>query len=376
MANVDVLSQLYNVGAIFAGPSISSGFMFSSGNSGVNLINQIPRAQNAGITYSISRQDVNQLGQLARVDNIITDAPTAQLNMSYYVVDGRAEKSLGFAVDNLTTSIVSGFLDRTTADRNYFLEIAKEGSDAIGSIDSGNNNVVALGNGYISNYSLSAAVGQIPTATVTVDAMNFQTYTGTYNQTSPAIDFNTDTVVSGPRFSLPVAISYTGAAIPSALRPSEVILEIERDSAIGDYSSGVGKINISSYSLSLPINTQTIPALGAFYGRGKKLNPPIPFTISIDALAADVAPGSIADLRCNDSVKTMTLKLKEPGCSATGANALIIQAKGIKLTSRDYSLGIGSAATVRLSFDGQVGGIGDTSRGLFMSGNYATKTGL
>ena len=61
---------------------------------------QLGRVQSANYSFTINRQDVNQFGDLARIDSLVLDPPTVNLDFSYYLADGFNERSLGFFVQN------------------------------------------------------------------------------------------------------------------------------------------------------------------------------------------------------------------------------------------------------------------------------------
>jgi hypothetical protein len=65
--------------------------LFVGGTGNAAATTQIKRVQSANYSFDISRQDVNQYGQLARIDSIILDPPTVSLDFSYYVTDGANE---------------------------------------------------------------------------------------------------------------------------------------------------------------------------------------------------------------------------------------------------------------------------------------------
>ena len=361
---VDVISQIYNVAAMFAS---------STPATGVQTLTQIPRVQNVGVQFNVPRQDVQIIGQMDRIDNIIASAPEVTCNIDYIALDGKAEDVLGFSTKNLNTTFISGFLDKTTDEKNYYLLLAREGYDAIGSTDSTNNNVVALGNGYVTNYSLNMSVGDVPRSSVSISAHNFATYNGTSGKANPAISPETDALIGANPFTLPTAVAYTGTAIPSSLRSAELFLSLPSDASVGDYMSGAGKIHVNSVGISLPINRTPITELGHFYPIAKKYTPPTPITVSIDGLAGDVSEDSIAALRCNDGTYNFRVNMCKPNCGGmTGTPSMIWDVKGVKLDSRDFSIGVGGgAATVRLTFSTQASAIGtNTSRGIFMSGAW------
>ena len=64
-----------------------------------------------------------------------------------------------------------------------------------------------------------------------------------------------------------------------------------------------------------------------------------------------------------------TVTLKQKGTAGTaGDKAIEFKLKGLKIDSESMSSSIGSNKTVDLTFSTQVGGIDDSSNGLFMSG--------
>ncbi len=372
---VDTISQIYPVAAVFVSPS-ATGFCYSSGNSGINLISQIPRAQTVGMQFSIPRQDIFELGVMNRLDNIIVSPSSVSASLEYLLVDGYAENALGFAANNLQTSFVSGFLDRTTDEKNLFLLLAKEGEDATYNSNTGSQNIIALGNTFITNYTANFAVGQVPKANVSLEGITFASFTGNHQNLIPAISFETDQPCNNVLFSLPTATAYTGTNIPMALRPSEITLSIPTNASPFDYMSGVGQIHINGMSLSIPITRTSVNELGRFWPRAKKYTPPSIASVSIDALAADVTENSLSSLRCNDSSYNFRVNIQRPNCSNTGVSALIYDIKGAKLESRDYNIAVGGQpASVRLNFTTSMAGITpNTSVGVYVSGSYASTT--
>ena len=63
-------------------------------------IEQLGRVQSANYSFTINRQDVNQFGDLARIDSLVLDPPTVSVDFSYYLADGFNERALGFFVQN------------------------------------------------------------------------------------------------------------------------------------------------------------------------------------------------------------------------------------------------------------------------------------
>ncbi len=376
-ANVDVVRQIYPVLGVAVGPSPATGAMFASGvtipTSGTNLLTFLPRVQSVSLAANVPRQDVNQYGMLDRLDSVIVSAPTFTANISYYLVDGFAENLLGFASLG-QQSFISGLIDGTQSEKNYFFPVAPEGNDLIGLQSSNVSNIkcVALGNGVLSNYGISMAVGQVPTATITVEGTNQQSFTGSVNQLSPAINPITALPVVGPLWTLPTMSGYTGALITSCLRPGDIQLSLPRTDGLGDYTSGVGDITIQSASISVPIALDAIPQLGNPYPVAKKIRFPVNCTLSIDALVGDIAEANVASLFCTDTPSNFIITMNDPSCTRTGPAAITIWFNQAKLISRDYSSSIGQNSTVRLTYSNQIQGIspGYFGRGIVFSGIY------
>lgn len=360
--------QIYQSAALFASPSPATGFM-KFANTGASLLTQIPRVQSVGLSFNVPRVDVNQFGQLAALDRIITEPPTCSLDFTYLILDGYAENKLGFEAKGGST-FISGLLSKATDEKNYFIQISSEGVDAVGSVASGTDNVISLGNGFISNYSLSLAVGQLPQASVTVEGLNVKFDTGTYGKITPAVNPVNGQSLSSIIFDLPVAVAYTGASIVSALRPGDLTLELPANAGLGNILSGNGAVHVQSINFSVPLSREPINQLGSTFAFSRETTFPINSTLAIEALAADLRESNLADILCNDQSYNFKVRVRQPNCSGAGAEAVVLSFNNAKLESQDYNLDIGGNATTTLNFTAQIAGVGDNSNGFFFSGNY------
>ena len=75
---------------------------------GADKHEQLNRLQSANYSFTINRQDVNQFGDLARIDSLVLEPPTVSLDFSYYLTDGFNERSLGFFVETTGSSMNRG----------------------------------------------------------------------------------------------------------------------------------------------------------------------------------------------------------------------------------------------------------------------------
>ena len=144
-------------------------------------IMDLNRIQSANYSFNITRQDVNQFGELAAIDRIITDTPTVSMDMSYVLANFTNEYRLGFTVAqsgaaaSSLTSCIGGLIDSSTNayQKDYFILTTKEGSDANELVTTGKyESIIGLGNGFLTTYSTEASVGGLPTVSVGVEAMN------------------------------------------------------------------------------------------------------------------------------------------------------------------------------------------------------------
>ena len=142
------------------------------------------RVQSANYSFSISRQDVNCFGELARIDSIITDTPTVSFDASYYLPNLGNENKLGFHIwadtdtasaSNTPVSCISGIINSATNDgvKNYYILTTTEGSDSVSNTESGKyESIIGIGNASITSYSTEAAVGGLPTVSFSAEGQN------------------------------------------------------------------------------------------------------------------------------------------------------------------------------------------------------------
>ena len=158
---------IYQSEALYVSENVNS--------TGVDKHVQLDRVQSANYNFSISRQDINQYGELARIDSIVLEPPTVNLDFTYYLTDGSNERALGFFVQTGSVAegnFASGHMT-TTSGKNFFIATSAEGSDL--NYDSNSTDIkslIGIGNGFLSDYTLDLAVGSLPTVSVTIEGAN------------------------------------------------------------------------------------------------------------------------------------------------------------------------------------------------------------
>ena len=200
----------------------------NAGSTAVDKHEQLTRVQSANYNFTINRQDVNEFGQLARIDSIIMDAPTVGLDFTYYATDGFNEKALGFNVSG-DAQFASGHLIQSSG-KNFYITTVAEGSDAVGINGENIASVIGLGNAFLTDYTLDLAVGSLPTVSVSMECANINSETALTGAgqisgvTLPSVDITDGNVIVGDAV-LPTAVA-SGDADISALRPGDVLLDI------------------------------------------------------------------------------------------------------------------------------------------------------
>jgi len=365
-------------------------------SAGTSLLKKLDRVQNCNFNFTINRQDINEFGKLARIDSIVMESPTVGLDFSYYVTDGLNERLMGFNFSGRSaaadlqcisdSSAISGLMVDTQGN-NYYILTVDEGEDVVGAnLNSTTNSVIAIGNGFITEYSLDASVGSIPTASVTVEGFNIKSdvnrLTGIAGTTvltgrSPGINYSETpaTRLTGTNrgYVIGSGNNTTGVSTVSALRPGDIVLSLPVNDGFTELDDA-GKAHIQSFAFTIPLTRTVLQRLGNVFGFARVLEVPLNMDITINAIVNELQEADIFDQLCGTaSKKTFTVTLNQ--CADVGSSItakLVYQIKGAILNSESFSTDIGGNQTVDLTYNVQIGGANDTTNGIFMSGSYTT----
>ena len=350
---------------------------------------QLNRVQSANYSFTINRQDVNQFGDLARIDSLVLDPPTVSLDFSYYLTDGFNERALGFFVQTTGTGMnrgggvssvslsngnfASGHLT-SSSGVNFFITTSPDGQDlnkaGAGQALKATDTVIGVGNCYVSDYSVELAVGSLPTVNVTVEGANMNSATSAVGGfASPAVD-----QTAGTEFVKPITLpnptedggitGTLGKAAITALRPGDVTLDLTAIDGVSLVKlDGDDGAHIQSASISLPLSRSPIDRLGSRFPFAREVDFPVTATMSVSAIVANTQAANLASL-LNSGVKTASVLVKD----TDGIDAIQYTMKGLKVDSQSFSSSIGSNKTVDITFSTQIGGPNDVANGVFMSG--------
>tara|TARA_S200002703_G_scaffold29347_1_gene25211 strand:+ start:758 stop:1948 length:1191 start_codon:yes stop_codon:yes gene_type:complete len=387
---------IYQSESLFAGPAPATGFHLITGTStlakgfpttaGVacsSRVNQIQRVQTANYSFNIARQDVNQFGELAAIDRVILESPTVSLDFSYILGSLVNESNLGFSItksgNTNVISAMSGILNKTTDERNYFIKTVAEGADALGDNPkdagvSAASSVIGIGNAFVTSYSTEGAVGDFPTASVSVEALNMDFVPGVSGNHIPAVTPEDGQKITDNFYALPSGESNVGASGVSALRPGDIGLSFYpngSDSTLAGFTGvSITDAKIQSYTLSFDLARDPLQKLGSKFAFAREITFPVTVSLSVDANLGDLTTGSLADAIDEDSNYDVNIVLNNPGHGTANPNSAMARyvLKKCKIDSQEYSSDIGSNKSVSLGFSAQIGGPAQTDVGLFMSG--------
>jgi len=330
---------------------------------------QIERVQSANFSYTINRQDVNQFGNLARIDSIVLDPPTVSVDFSYYLTAGFNERALGFYVDTgiAQRNFASGHMIASSG-KNIYIATSPEGTDINNDgVLTTTDTVIGIGNAYVSDYSVDMSVGSLPTVSLSMEGANVNSVASGSGFLTPAIDQEAGTAL-GLRVALPTPDSGISTPI-TALRPGDITVHLADvdGETIADLT-GTDGAHVQSVSLSLPLSRTPLDRLGSRFPFAREVDFPVTVSMSVSAIVNETVAMNLTDT-LQSGVQNASVILNDEN----GAGAIRWDLKGAQVDSESFSTAIGSNQSVDLTLTAQVGGPADTTAGLFCSGASITE---
>ena len=323
---------------------------------GAKSLKLLKRVQSSSISVSNPITRPKQIGSSDFAFEKYITIPEISVDLTYLVSDNSNELLLGLnATGNesfLKNMAVSG------QDKNlFFLLTDTDNRDADTLTDMIGNDIFAVGNTFLTNYSLSAQVGSVPTVSTSFACLNmtFQTYNGTGSNGSdvPAINL-TNGVKSTGKYLL------TGANMspsnylsnqtirPNAIRPGDIVLQLPQTFMGGIRYSGDVPATISSLQIDVPIERRDLLGFGSNYPYDKRIMYPLIGTISFNGIFDEPVTGDFSSIFTNDTAYDLTFNLKNYN-GATGLRVEILNAR-IEDQSFDLSLGDNMSFQSKFSF--------------------------
>ena len=367
---------IYQSEALYASEGVKSR------NTGVHA--ELCRVQSANYNFNITRQDVNQFGQLARIDSIVLEPPTVGLDFTYYPTDGYNERVLNFALQTgrgNTAEASAAAADReinfasghmvTSSGQNFYILTAQEGNDAHGTVGTHGHSVIGIGNAFVTDYTLDLAVGSLPTVSVTLEGSNMLSDTATsgthaISGVSMAGITPEDGSSLGGTVNLPLPVENPGGSI-SALRPGDITFDLsafDTNKSLAKIDGSSSAIHVQSASVSLPLSRTPLQRLGSKFSFARVVDFPIVATMTVNGVVNELTANDLSSIIDLTDTHTVSITMKD----TNGNQKLKYSLKGAKIESQSFSSSIGSDKTVDMTFTTQIGGPQDQTNGIFVSG--------
>lgn len=338
--------------------------------SGGEAPEQLSRIQSINYGVSFPKETVQQYGNTAPISREAISPPEVTLDFSYYVTSVDNEAALGLNADVPTQSILKYILDNTLDEKNYYVAVAPDGSDANG-LTGADVKVKGFGNGFINSFSVEGAVGSFPTSTVNVIASNMVAYPDGVSEQIPAVDPTTGVRITGVNFTIPtLETDWDATAQPKVIRPGDISLTLT--SATGLFHD-VATACVQSFALNIDLNREPLNCLGSKFPRSREITFPIEATLQVDILANDVVSGDLTQFICLTGLYNADITMRKPVCTGVGDVAAKYSMRNMSLESQNWSTQYGVLGeTITLNYSAFVGGSGDLTNGVFLSGLIVT----
>jgi hypothetical protein len=333
-----------------------------AGKAGVatTVDHNISRVQSINYSFSVPRTDVNQYGTLGQIERIITEVPTVNLDFTYHmngVVNETRLLGLGAA------GLSNGFLaDINNPESNYYemdfkVGLCPEGTDYNSGTGHSDNSIV-IPKGFLSSYSWTGAVGDVPSATVNAESTEMK-----------VAPFG----VSVPTFNLDV---------PVVLRPGNVQFNhkpVGSNPNMNDYNLpvlGFDVLHVQSFTVSIDIPRESISRLGDKFEFARVITFPMQATMSLEAIISTQAASNLEDIvgasgaTSPDPGYNIDIACKRPVTTPGSTKGINLRFKNAKIEGHSISSSIGANKSVTLDYAVQVDGGGlsydSAAAGFFM----------
>ncbi len=323
----------------------------------------LKRIQSSSISINSPIERSKQVGSTDYVFEKYIKNPTVKVDLNYLLTDNSNELLL-----NLKATGDYSFLKNLTgspSDQNLFFVYSENNEDVNFLTNYTGLDVVGIGNAFITNYSIGAAVGGFPNASVSFDALNvtYQNYTGFSNV---GLDLLQGTQL--PAINLTGGIKSTGSYYigtgnfdtsnyltkqnlkPNALKPGDIVLQLQQPVLGGVKFSGDITANISSFQIDIPITRKDLVGFGSNYPYDKRLILPTVGSLSFEGLFNDFKTGDYKNIFDSNENYQMTFILKDADLN----DQFRIYISNAKLEQSSYNLNIGDNMSFSTDFSFKV----------------------
>lgn len=374
----------YEMQAMYVGPS---GAMNTPGNpSGVVKLDFI---QSYGFAFDVDRAPLKQIGSEFYATRQTELAPNVNLNINYYLDQGWNEKFIGMDVGTSASGYNNPFsgIFTTNQDRNFYILIDEDaGSDInAGSTDSFlRNDVLSIGNTYLTNFDLNISVNSLATVDLTfvganaiIEPLLFNYFSGGayYQQiTNPAVyqtgsgssvevpqQMNTlakqSRYMTGYKELFNGGCPYGGCSV-TANRMSTDALDF-----------GFIFQNFQSLSISIPFERKSLYGFGNNHPFDRKILKPVIGTLNLDSIVSNFNSENLQQTFNREDTNQLIsgYNFDIVFSNYTGLRKFGIKIQNAKLDSYSINSQIGNQSIISTSWSFEV----NERTGILMSGSYA-----
>lgn len=325
-----------------------------SGQTGVTSLKLLKRIQSSSISINNSVTRAKQIGSSDFAFEKYIQTPTIEVGLDYLCSDNSNELLLGL---NATGN--EGFLKNLASsqkDKNLFFVLTDSNAqDADSLTNMIGNDIFAIGNSFLTNYSLNAEVGSVATASVSFSCLNmtFQNYSGAGANGSevPSITL-TNGIKSTEKYMI------TGASlVPSnyltnqniranALRPGDIQLLMPQPIMGGVRYSGLVPASITSLKIDVPIERRDLLGFGSNYPYDKRIMFPLIGKLSFNGTFDEPVTGDFSNIFADENNYDFAFNLK----NLDGSTGLRIDVYDARVESQGFNLSIGDNLTFQSEF--------------------------
>lgn len=350
----------YDTLGVFVGPPTPSGNV-PSGD-----IKQMTRVQSSNYSIELQRDLIVSLGSAFGNDGNV-QTPFATVNFDYFVTNGENEKNLGFVVDGSH----GAFTNLNSGERSYFLLVNKDEPMTL-----------AIGNGLVTKYGISARVNDFMRANVEIRGFNIQLDQGTSGNYLPDVNRN-GVPFNQYTYQLPPLQTETRDRLAGIIEdnlyigPRQIVMRFPSGAAFGTPLSGNNKSHVQSFSFNIGLDRNELIQIGERYPFKRCLSLPTELTLSTEVLLNKYEADNMQNYFCYGGTD-IEIDILSDSCTTTddfweneeGTVKLKYLFKGMKLRSFSSEDAIGNNKQVSISWSVPIGNLLDVGRNLFISGDW------
>jgi len=316
----------------------------------------LARVQSVNYGFTVPRTDVNQYGQLGQIERIITEVPTVNLDFTYHL-HGTVNETilLGNGANGSSFGFMRDLNNSGTPQysQDFSIGLSKEGIDfADGNTQNNDGRKgILVPNSFLTAYSWTGAVGDVPSATVNAESTEFKIADVAQAGVTP---------VSGNK--------------PVVLRPGNVGFSSANSGDPGETADlpvlGFDVLHVQSFTVSVDIPRESIQRLGSQFEFARVITFPIQATMSVEGIISTQAASDLTDIVGTGAANQAA---SDPGYSidvhchkapGTGENAsavagIALMMRNAKIEGHSISSSIGANKSVTLDYSVQIDGGGN-----------------